>query len=246
MFIGEMQMIRDGMNLKGRVAVEKNGVLVLDKPNLVTMEGREWVAARFKDTYDSDLNNTGVGGRSNAQIHYMSVGTGSYDGNPSLVDVNGTAFAAGYGVTDDPSVSYQADGTEELMGQPTWNAALQNEVDRVELGVEGSMADAVNDGGNVLDNKIVFIAEFHPDTRYGTELSMGESQFQPLCEAGLHNVGLDVYAESSDYMSGRGSAGNLGWSQPDHDRMVARVTFPTISKGPLDLIRITWTITVGG
>ncbi len=239
-------MISDGMQLKGRVSVEKNGVVVVDKPNLVTMEGREWVAARFKDSFDHDLNSTGVGGRSNAQIHYMSVGTGGYDGNPSLIDTGGTGFPAGYGVTDDPTVSYQAEKTDVLMGQPTWNAALQNEVDRVELGVEGSMSDAVNFGGNVMDNKIVFIAEFHPDTRYGTELSMQEDQFQPLCEAGLHNVGLDIFAESTDYVNGRGSAGNATWSQPSHDRMVARVTFPTISKGPLDLIRITWTITVGG
>jgi hypothetical protein len=190
--------------------------------------------------FNEAMTSDGVGNRRNSQIHYMSVGTGQHAGDQSLSDKGQTPFPAGYGVYDDPAVAYVATDAAES------DVALETEVDRVELGVAGAMTADINYGGEVLGNKVRFVAEFHPDTRFGTMLEMQEGQFQPLNEAGLHNSGLDIFADSSDYENGRGGAGNANFSQIADDRMAARVTFPTISKGPLDLIRITWTITVGG
>jgi hypothetical protein len=53
-------MINDGIGLKGHVMVEKNGILVAERKNLVVMVGREWVAARFRDDFLDSYNKCNV------------------------------------------------------------------------------------------------------------------------------------------------------------------------------------------
>ena len=246
-------MIKDLMGLKGHVAVEKNGILVVEKNNLVVLTGREWVAARFNlegngsssnAAYDQDLDGTnGIGNRTNGDIHYMSIGSGDKAGNSALLDANGAAFPVGRGVYADTGQAYAAVDPEEI------DVDLQNEVDRVELGTMDAVGpDSKYYGGFVMGDKVQYVAEFWPDTRFGTPMGMQEGQFQPIVEAGLHCHGLDL-SGAADYETDTGRSAvlcNSSFSQPVDDRMVARVIFPVISKGPLDMIRITWTITVGG
>jgi len=247
----------DGFAMKGRVQIEKNGLLVVDKRNLVVPMGRDWVAGRFNLEGNGSPVNTqfqvvhdtsGIANRSNGDIHFMSVGTGNFPGNGALLSTADGAYGPNRGVSDDPATAYVAN---ESIDDPSeydnaLNISLQNEVDRVEMGTIDELgADSKYYGGEVLGGKIKYVAEFWPDTRFGTILQMNDGHFQPLCEAGLHCEGLNI-SESPDFLDGRGNLGDASFAQAVHDRMVARVVFPTISKGPLDMIRITWTITVGG
>jgi len=97
--------VQDRVILKGKLSISLNGKLVREEKNLVVTAGKEWIAARMKDT-STVMTHMGVGtGTTAAVIANTDLETVHGDGRKALTVSGGTVvgpvitFACTYAAT---------------------------------------------------------------------------------------------------------------------------------------------------